>query len=132
MQPYETLRGYQLANLPTMKSILSLFLVSLTTALSAQLSVANTPANLLPISIQEPLEVVATTPPDLKQAFLGIGPIVSPATNATNFRYKQHLAFFCRVEAKNDKAAKMPVRFRLGSVDYVDYLEGKRDYTPRQ
>ncbi len=35
-------------------------------------------------------------------------------------------AFFCKLELKIDKAAKMNCRFRLGSVDYVDYLEGKR------
>ena len=37
----------------------------------------------------------------------------------------QDLAFFCRLEVKMDRASKMPVRFRLGSVDYVNRLEGK-------
>jgi hypothetical protein len=44
----------------------------------------------------------------------------------SSYRY-QDLAFFCRLEVKMEKASKMPVRFRLGTVDYVDYLEGKRD-----
>lgn len=35
------------------------------------------------------------------------------------------LAFFCRLEVKLEKATAMPVRFRLGSTQYVDYLEGK-------
>lgn len=35
------------------------------------------------------------------------------------------LAFFCRLEVKMEKATKMPVRFRLGDVQQVDYLEGK-------
>jgi len=35
------------------------------------------------------------------------------------------LAFFCRLEVKLEKATIMPVRFRLGSTQYVDYLEGK-------
>lgn len=35
-------------------------------------------------------------------------------------------AFFCKLELKIDKAANINCRFRLGSVDYVDYLEGKR------
>lgn len=39
----------------------------------------------------------------------------------------QDLAFFCRLEVKMEKASKIPVRFRLGSVDYVDYMEGKRE-----
>jgi len=41
------------------------------------------------------------------------------------YAYKD-LAFFCKIEVKLEKATKMPVKFRLGSVDYVDYLEGKR------
>lgn len=40
----------------------------------------------------------------------------------------QDLAFFCRLEVKMEKASKIPVRFRLGSVDYVDYLEGKLEH----
>ena len=42
------------------------------------------------------------------------------------YRY-QDLAFFCRLEVRMEQASKMPVRFRLGTVDYVDYLEGKRE-----
>ena len=36
-----------------------------------------------------------------------------------------HLAFFCRLELRLEKATKIPVRFRLGDVQQVDYLEGK-------
>ena len=35
------------------------------------------------------------------------------------------LAFFCRLEVKMEKAAKFPVKFRLGDVQQVDMLEGK-------
>ncbi len=42
------------------------------------------------------------------------------------YAYKD-LAFFCKIEVQLEKAVKLPVKFRLGSVDYVDYLEGKRD-----
>ncbi len=35
------------------------------------------------------------------------------------------LAFFCRLELKMDKVLRTPVRFRLGSQEYVDWLEGK-------
>ena len=37
----------------------------------------------------------------------------------------EDLAFFCRLEVKIESATKMPVRFRLGDVQQVDYLEGK-------
>lgn len=37
------------------------------------------------------------------------------------------LAFFCKVEVKLEKAVNFPIKFRLGDVDYVDRLEGKRE-----
>jgi len=42
------------------------------------------------------------------------------------YAYKD-LAFFCKVEVQLEKTVKLPVKLRLGSVDYVDYLEGKRE-----
>lgn len=39
---------------------------------------------------------------------------------------KRQMPVFCRLEWEWDKRAGMPLRFRLGSVDYVDWLEGKR------
>jgi hypothetical protein len=39
--------------------------------------------------------------------------------------YSTNLGFFCKKEWKLEKATKVPFRFRLGSVQYVDYLEGK-------
>lgn len=38
----------------------------------------------------------------------------------------RHWGIFCRLEEQLDRAVGTAVRFRLGSVDYVDYLEGKR------
>ena len=35
------------------------------------------------------------------------------------------LAFFCDIEAKVEKASKLPIRFRLGDVQAVDRKEGK-------
>lgn len=35
------------------------------------------------------------------------------------------LAFFCRLEVKLEKAAKLPIKFRLGEVQYVENMEGK-------
>ncbi|MCB0662941.1 MAG: hypothetical protein KDC24_09390 [Saprospiraceae bacterium] len=37
------------------------------------------------------------------------------------------LPVFCRVEVQIEKAVSFPVKFRLGSVEHVDWLEGKGD-----
>lgn len=42
----------------------------------------------------------------------------------SNF-YAAHLPFFCDKELKIQKAVKFPVKFRLGSVEDCNKLEGK-------
>lgn len=37
----------------------------------------------------------------------------------------EELPFFCRIEHHLGKKSKVPFKFRLGSVEYVDWLEGK-------
>lgn len=37
----------------------------------------------------------------------------------------QNLGIFCKWEVQLEKKARIPVRFRLGEVQYVDRLEGK-------
>lgn len=39
----------------------------------------------------------------------------------------EELAFFCKIEVQLEKVAKIPVKFRLGEVQYVERLEGKYD-----
>jgi hypothetical protein len=39
--------------------------------------------------------------------------------------YNQQLGYFCKKELQVQKAVALPLYFRLGSKDYVDYLEQK-------
>jgi len=38
----------------------------------------------------------------------------------------QDLALFCKLEVKMERAFRLPLRIRVGDVQYVDWLEGKR------
>lgn len=43
-----------------------------------------------------------------------------------NYAYQyDNLAFFCKIEVKLEKQTKLPIKFRLGEVNYTERLEGK-------
>ena len=55
---------------------------------------------------------------------------LSPSMLVSPSFYSCNLAFFCRQEIKFEKVTKIPFKFRLGSVQQVDYLEGKKRTNP--
>lgn len=50
-------------------------------------------------------------------------PVVKPLLADFHTR---HWGFFCAQELKMEKAIRFPLKMRLGSVEYVDRMEGKR------
>jgi hypothetical protein len=52
--------------------------------------------------------------------------LLMPPVIPANF-YCTQLGFFCRKEWKLESVTKVPFRFRLGSVSYNDWLEGKKN-----
>ncbi|HMJ46609.1 MAG TPA: hypothetical protein VK498_04735 [Ferruginibacter sp.] len=52
-------------------------------------------------------------------------PLISNKVISPDF-YSRNMGFFCRQEIKLEKATKIPFKFRLGSVQYCDWLEAKK------
>lgn len=49
-----------------------------------------------------------------------------PLTVIPQNYYTQHFGIMCKKELALEKATKIPFRFRLGSLQQCNYLEGKR------
>jgi len=93
------------------KTVLGIFFIfSFTFSASAQLRTD---------SVQNKLKTSFTVKDSLQSKTFFL-----PAVLPSNF-YASHLPFFCAKELQIQKTVKIPVKFRLGSVDYCDKLEGK-------
>ncbi len=68
----------------------------------------------------QPIKVQLSDDPLL---FRYLPPKVSPIPQTYHIK---SLPFFCRMEARLNKKVNIPIRFRLGSMELIDELEGKR------
>ena len=53
-------------------------------------------------------------------------PFRLPAAPIGPDAYARNMGFFCRQEWRWEKTVRIPLRLRLGSLEYVDRMEGKR------
>lgn len=55
---------------------------------------------------------------------------VDPEVEAQWRRSQKVTSFFCRTELLIERKSILAPRFRLGSLDYTEWLEGKRSFLP--
>ncbi len=72
-----------------------------------------------PVHINTPLPARADSTASASLRFMLTPRSISPD------HYKKQLGFFCLKELQVEKALKVPLKFRLGALEYCNYLEGK-------
>ena len=86
------------------------------------------PVNQLIIKAPASSPIILPAPADFslaKTQFLDFNLQKKPVNPLNAGFYASHLGIFCRAELQVEKAVSLPVKFRLGSVMYTDYLEQK-------
>jgi hypothetical protein len=64
--------------------------------------------------------------PDINTYFKANNKNQGPASVIKADFYTQNFGFFCKKELQFEKATKVLFKFRLGSVQYCDWMEGKK------
>jgi hypothetical protein len=79
---------------------------------------------LHPLSVEEAWDLNTWTAVNSKRGYLFAPPSII-AYNLYNISYAGNAPFFCRKELQIEKMTHLPLRFRLGSLQEVNRLEGK-------
>lgn len=62
-------------------------------------------------------------------------PLPQPSPQPSSYMYRKyinpHPGFFCKMEYKIEAKSKLSPRFRLGSVNYTNWMEGKGEWYSR-
>lgn len=72
---------------------------------------------------QNPISKVQFKPGNKTKPVILLNPV--PCSVISRDFYTRNFGFFCKKELQFEKATKIPLRFRLGSLQYNDYLEQK-------
>ena len=124
MQVVEKNRKNQWTKISMLCFVLSLAAI---TSLSAQLSVEN--SSLFPVEVSDSKLLPSSYVPSFnsntnKQSSFPTTSSILPVTSPKVYSY-HNLGIFCKLDVQLEKNIKLPVKFRLGTQQYVDQLEGK-------
>lgn len=72
-----------------------------------------------------PFRFTLATPSGFISQFSVANPAIRPTTVIAPDYYTRNMAWTCRQEWRLEKAVSIPVRLRLGTLEQVNYLEGK-------
>jgi len=110
------------------KILVVFFFVLITSRVSAQLK----PVSVVPapiVFVQYDISVAAmpalVNNSIIKQSLFTPGLVLPVRAGIEPDYYTCHFGFFCKKELQFEKATAIPLRFRLGGLDYVNRLEGK-------